>query len=273
MSTPANSSLSDAIDKAEKDTPLGDSDAKTVDTPEAKSEKESQEDKEDTAKAGDFTAEELANAKQLYKALNNSETAPQVIRFLADQIGYKGTPAEKIPEKVAEAKDDIMGVLKESLGPQFDFLAEKFAPAIAKIVDNKFEEHVKDIRARLDSSEEEKLAVESDMAMKNLAKDYFNKDELPDDIINEMNKLMDRVSPSANMTATDYVNDIFYSVAGRRGLKKGDFSIQDKVKRNRLDASSRLASDGGSPEKGVVSIKMNLRDAVEKAAEELGKLQ
>lgn len=228
---------------------------------------EKTEEKQEVVADG-LTEVEQEQARQLFLALKNPEQAATVVAFLAQQAGYTKVETK---QEAAEVKDDIVSVLKEKLGPDLDYLAEKLGPAIDKLVDDKLKANTADLRQKFEETEKEKLSGQVDVVMKELAKSQFSKDELPEDIVSEMNRLMDKIDPKADMTPKEYIEFLYYSVAGRKGIRAVDTAKDDKIKKNRTDASSRLASEGAKqPISGNDAAKFTtLHQAIAAAVEEV----
>jgi len=229
--------------------------------PEKEPEKKSDED--------EMSQEDRLQAKQLYLALKDPEKAGEIIKFLAEKSGYQRIETK---QEVKEAKDEVTESLKKSLGPDFDFLADKLAPAIKEILEAKLTEHNKDIRTNFEKLEEEKLKGQANLKMNSLAKEFFAADTLPDDILTDMTKAMDRMNPSKDMTVEEYVEEVFYSVIGRKGITKSTKTKEDKIKRNVNDVPSRIASSGiREPETPESHKKMTLKESIAAAEAELTK--
>jgi len=224
---------------------------------------------DEQAKPGlELSAVEEEQAKQLFYALKDPKERETIIDFLATKAGYKKIDT---PAKAEETKETIVDTLKKALGPELDYLADKLGPAIDRLVDEKLKTNTADIRANLERNEEEKLQSEAARTMQHIAKDVFKADEIPDNILHEMNVLMDKLPPSKDMSVTDYIENIYYSVAGRLGVKVVDKIQEDRRSRNRIDAPSRLASEGGkSGSEGHAPAKtMGITEAIKLAEEQL----
>lgn len=266
-------SLSGAIDKAiethkpDKTKVEDKSDDKTED---------GEEKKEDDKSFG-LSEQEQEQARQLFAALKDPDKAPAVIEYIASQNGYARKIAEAETKKeITEVKKDLTSLLTEALdsdGAGLGALAKLIAPVIDKFVDEKLKENTDDIRKTLAKEEEGKLTTAAAVKQKALAQDFFKKDEIPDEVLNDMNKMMDRVSPSKDMSVEEYIETIFYAVAGKRGLTKGTVINQQKIEKNRNDAPSRLASGSShSPVQGENGTKkMSLQQSIEAAMEAAAK--
>ena len=97
-------------------------------------------------------------------------------------------------------------------------------------------------------AEREKLAHQSNNKLNQLAEGFFGTGEqVPDNVIAEMSKYMDRVEPNAKLTVGEYVEDAFYHAVGKLGLTRESKSKQQRTEKNRSDASSRLSSSSRAP--------------------------
>jgi hypothetical protein len=216
---------------------------------------------------------EIANALQLFDALNDPNRAGAVIKYLADQAGItKGgdnQPATKAEARQAE--QTIIDVLKENLGEEFGFLADKLGPAIEKIVNKSLEQSQADIRSQLQAAEQEKLQGQSVNAINKLSNDFFGADKgMPEEVANLMSSLMDKMPPTPDMDIKEYTDLIFHTAVGKLGLTKAKAPVAAaRVQQNRNDAASRLASERtvpGQPEvdkNKVMSRKEAIRAALD----------
>ncbi len=259
-------SLTETIDKAvEKHTP---------DTEEGTKVKAKEEKKEEKKEDYGLTALEEEQARQLFAALKDDSKAPVVLEHFAKMAGYTKKELETATKKEAEEiKDDIQSVLRESLGPELEALADRLAPALDKLIDKKLKDNTKDIRDSLAANEAKKLEDVALFTKKQLAQDYFKNDDIPEDIMSDMSKMMDKIDPRAGTSVGEYIETIFHAVISKRGITKATAGTKEKIEKNRNDAPSRLASEGrGSPTEGVAPAKkMSLDAAIQAAAETVGK--
>lgn len=218
---------------------------------------------------------ELAQAQQLYLALKDPEQAPAVIEYIAKQAGYSKIETVKQAE---EAKDAVLEALQESLGPDFEFLTPKLSKAINKILETKLSEHTQDIRENIAQERESKIRGETTTAYTTLSQKYFGKDEMPQNVMAEMSKLMETYKPATGMTVSDYLKDMLHTAASRldfdlRNVKKNQQN-ETRVAKNRTDAVGRLASERGAiTESHVVGTpqnkKLSINEAIKRAEEEV----
>lgn len=224
------------------------------------------ETKEESAKAADdeLSDEELAHAKNLFLLLKNPASSKQVVEILAKQAGLVGDETKQEQKEVAKTLTDL---LKEELGEEYAFMADKLAPAIEKAVKVKVDEHTKEIRERFEADSTAKVEAEVNTGLENLAKDHDDAEDFYEDIY----KLMDTHPPDAKATAREYFEDLYWIAKGRKSSESVKAKIQDKVAKNRADASSRLASGGkGTTVKGeTMPSKMSLDESIRAAMESI----
>ena len=250
----------------------------TKETVEEKKDDSKTETQEEKTARETADAELVAQGKELIQALKDPVRAPIVIEFLAKQAGY--TKAEvkvagTTEVKAEELHEDIISFLKESLGPEFEFLADKIGKGLEKYLDKTIEKSQTDIRAEFQRQEQEKLQNQSASVLTKLTEGFFGTGaELPDNVTNEMSKYMDRVQPSADTSVKDYIEDAFNASVMKLGLSKTDKAKQERTNKNRTDASSRLASDRVPAEEVLKqdnSKPLNRRDAIAAAVAALEK--
>ena len=265
--------LNAAIEKAATDA------AATVDTEikvEDKKVETKGEDKKEEDKKEDLTAEQLEFSKTLFKALNNPDVAiqKQTIQILAKAAGLDLKEIETKKE-VVEAKESLIDLLKADLG-EYDFLADKLGPVLEKVIKKFVDEGTKEIKESQRLDKEERFKVATNTAIDTAFASFTNSLEVKDEVV----KLMDQIKPTAAMSAENYFKSLIVLAASNKNItlkssseKDKDKETKDKIKSNRDDAASRLASERSSEVKvGVkTSQRMGLNRAVEQAAEDAAK--
>lgn len=268
--------------------------AATLEIPKEDKEEKQVEDKKEEPKkekaatsSEETDAVETEQARQLYAALKDPSRRDGIIKYIAEQGGYVPkeslTPKEQ-KEEVKESKDEILDALKESLGSEFSFLAEKLGPAIGKILTRELAKSQADIRASIQEAESEKLEGQSNRALGKLTNDFFGEGaDLPDNVTKGMSSFMEKFPPTPDLSISEYLDHAFYTTIGRLGLTKSGKSgsvkdkeaAADKIKRNGADASSRLASERSTSNTGRVvedtSKIMTRKQAIEAAMEAVSK--
>jgi hypothetical protein len=258
--------LGSAIEDAVKNTPAP-APAEEISAPAEEKAPEAKEPEPDTSLG--LSEVEQVQAKQLFAALKDPGQAPAILKYLAEQAGYI-----RDNKAAAVVKDDIMSVLEENLGPEFEIISKRLGPALDKIISKKVAESQADIRSTIKESEEAKLAADAGTVMSSLAKRYFDADAIPDKVQSAMQKQMEKMNPTEGMSVEDYITDVFSVVAFKEGITPKTIDKSARIERNRTDAPSRLASArAAAPKEGdvVQNEKMSLRDSIEKAVEALGK--
>lgn len=248
---------------------------KTQEAPPVVEDKKEEEKKEEEKPAvnTELTDEDKVLQQQgldLIKALKDPQQAPIIARFLAEQTGVLKQDTTTTKTETKEAADAVLEALKESLGPEFQYLAEKIAPGMKKAFSQIVEQNNADIREEFHRQEEEKLALQSKTALDSLTEDFFGKGEdLPKNVEQEMSKLMDKYQPSPDSTVKEYVNDIFKLAVSNLNLSKSDKAREAKTNKNRNDAASRLASERAPAESNIQqnTSKMDRRTAIRLAVE------
>ena len=215
---------------------------------------------------------DAANGKVLIQALRDPEKAAFVIDALARQAGYSKIESK---QEVKEAKDDINAILEKHLGDEFKFLAPKLGPAIKEALENikTSNADVTDLRQRVERQELQEIRSETERAHTTIAREYFNADDMPDNVVAAMDKAMDTFQPSADMTPEQYYRKIFYMVVGELGITKKSPRGQAVSERNRSDSAVRQLT---SQDRGIVpdtkrgnAKPMSLKDSVRAAIQQV----
>lgn len=236
------------------------------------------EDKKEDDKKEELNEEQLKQAVTLFKALSNPD--PKVQRASLDLlVKMAGLELKEIETKkeATEAKETLVDLLKAGLG-EYDFLAERIAPALEKSLKKLVDENTKDIREEVRLSREEKVKNAVDTGIEAAFGRYENAKDLAKDV----NTLMDENPKSDKISWEKYFNNLIVIAAGEKGLvlkAKGSAKTEEKDKekesRNRNDAHSRLASERTSEVKeGVKSSQRKgldhaVRDAIEQSLKKM----
>jgi hypothetical protein len=220
-----------------------------------------------------LTKEQQLEGRQLIAALRDPAKAPIVIKFLAEQGGY--TKPETKKEAVETAKS-MVDDLKEALGPELAYLAEKMGPVFEKRLKAEVDAARGETSGLVRKLELESLEKQADAAQTVLAKEYFVEGAIPEKLAKEMSKVMDIFEATEKQTMHDYLEDVMFLAARRTGIALNKISKQAKIEKNRSDVPGRLASNGlGSPKPGETTVhpsrQMSLTDAIAKAMETTNK--
>jgi hypothetical protein len=231
---------------------------------------------------------EVENAIKLYKALNDPEQGPKVLRMLAKEAGVleEAKEAATTKEKKAVAKS-IREVVNEKLGSEYKFLADK----IGDLMEELLPEITKPLQERIDAKDRADLSKEIDTALNNCFNQY---EKVPDVVQRRFNELIDEMPPVPGKTepakyfnrlmkiAADETNTELKLVSAKTSVSKQTKdaensltkTIKERVERNKRDVTSTLASKGAEAEvdetsKDVSRQPKSRREAIERAAKEV----
>lgn len=217
-----------------------------------------------------LTPDQQKEAKRLFAGLGDPNKSKAIVKLLAEAQGYS------LPETRTEVKETAKGMvedMKEALGPELGYLADKMGPVFEKYLKSAVDEAKTEAKSSVDAITYKESIVESDLAISTLAKEYFADGKLPAKLEAEMAKLADSYKSDGSLGMKDYLEELLV-LAGRRTkttLTKIDPSRQKKIDRNRNDAPSRLASETrtqpaqGEPRAVHPRTQMTLEDAVRSA--------
>lgn len=219
-------------------------------------EEETDEENEDEeTEEDDLSAEQLLEARKLYKSLSNPSQARHLVAGFAEQLGLNLATATK--REVKEAKVSLTDSLKEALG-DFGFLADKIGPVIDKALAEQKEE-AEAIGQRLEYAT---IKKESDLALGRLAKDTKGESRKFE---SKMVQLMDRFKPAPNQSTEDYIREAYEIVTRGKVKNQVTSAISDKIRKNSKDVPSRLPSSGthsATEVKNVPDKKLGTKGAV-----------
>lgn len=240
----------------------------------AKLSTESSETTTESSEVDEFglTKQQQIEARQLLAALRDPAKAPTVIDFLARQGGYE-KPETK--SEAVQVKKGMVADLKEALGPELEYLADKMGPIIEKALKDQVEESQKSIKSRLDAAEVAKNEELADQAQDSLGKEYFGADgAIPDKLLGKMNELMDEIPVRPNQSMKSYLERLLIVAAAETSttLTKKTAAQSARLTRNRNDAPARLASEARvTPKVGETAVhpktQMSLLDSIQAAIE------
>lgn len=251
----ADTSLETIIENASTELE-GAEETKTETTEETKEETKAEEKKE--TKVADTTEQEMALS--LFRALKDPNKAADVIRVMAKEAGLLETKEEK-----KEAVKTIEEVIKEGLGEEYEFLAEKLGPIIKASV----EIATKDVREAQAKSDQDREAARIDTAINSVMGKYADSEKLQDDVL----KLMDEILPSPDQKVEVYIERLLKVAAAERGTPLKLKTAGEKIAQTRQNAAARLAAEGGKSESAVTPAAkaMDINQAVEAALAALSK--
>jgi hypothetical protein len=221
-----------------------------------------------------LTKQQQTEARQLLAALRDPSKAPTVIEFLARQGGYEKPETKK---EATQVKKGMVTDLKEALGPELEYLADKMGPVFQKYLDEQVEAAKGELKGRLDQGDLEKNEQLADQAQEALGREYFD-GTIPDKLTSKINLLIDEIPVRPGQTMKAYLERLLVVAAAEEGvsLTKKTLDQVKKIAKNRIDAPARLASAAGSsPKVGEAAVhpnrQMSLLESVQSAIEQAGK--
>lgn len=180
------------------------------------------------------TEEEISDreAKYLYQLLKDPKTSREVIKELANNIGLLDKDVPKTQTGEARERKKVQDLLKEGLGTEYGFLADKLGPAIEKIIDQEREERLEESA----SVERNRVIKESNDALTRLNKETNGHSKK---VEAQMQKLASDFAPGPHVTPYNYVK-MLYKLATGKNPTSSNASIADKINRNASDATTRI---------------------------------
>ena len=227
-------------------------------------ESEEEESEETEGEESDSEAEEpeeddSAAAIQLYKALTNPKTSRGVLAALAEEAGLSIASKETTR---AEAIQSATEVLRESLGKDYAFLADRLGPAIDKLLKNGTSD------PKVERLERELAEIKQGTVMREInsaLSDLYEKHPDAKDVEKQMLRLMDEVLPGPNTTGKAYIKHIYNLASEQSRLKSATKKTIDKMKANANDATRRASLEANATRVKSGSALPNLKEAVRAA--------
>jgi hypothetical protein len=227
-----------------------------------------------------LTKNQQLEARQLFAALQDPTKSKVVIDFLAQNAGYTKPPEGKT--EIKEAAKGMVEELKEALGPELAYLAEKMGPVFEKHLKTKTEESVKPLRDKLDENDLTTLRNEGDRVQGVLATKFFGEKALPDNVVTKMTEVMNSYNATAGQSMEDYLENVLFIATGKLGiqLKAGtpqQRPTQEKIDKSRSNAPANLAGKP-NPALGERSLHpsrqqaLSLDDSIHQALEQTKEL-
>jgi hypothetical protein len=182
---------------------------------------------------------ETEKALNVYKMLNDPNTAPAVIKMLAEQIGLVG---EKVEKKEAPQAPSPADILTQALGEEYAFLAPKLAAgldAYTKAVITPLEQRI----------QQNSIAAEYDKAVNKLNSDTKGEFAKMD---SQISALMDEIKPAPGVSVEKYLNNLYLIAKNSSPASTPAPQVQKVVERMTQNAQERLPSPSAATENRVV---------------------
>jgi len=203
---------------------------------------------------------ELDNALKLFRALNDPETGPSIIKVMAEKAGISSDSTKKEVKAVTKTINDVV---MEKLGPDFSVLGGKLSEILETVVPAIVAQVAKPIQERTLANEQAIAKKELGIA---LDASFSKYDEVPEKVQRKVSALIDEMPPKPGSDPETYFDRIVKIAADELDIKltkskskekeESPEKKQEKIVRNKRDAFSRLASEGTAEVKeGIVAPK------------------
>lgn len=257
----------------EKDTPISKNDAidKAIEDLNAKDEPDEdiaeQEEKDEEEDDDELTEDEQKNARKMYLVLKHPEQGKILIEAMAKEAGIIPGATKEEQKQVAKS---IAEIIAEEMGDEYKFLSGKLTNVITKAVSALVDEKTKDIRDSQTATAKASFEAEFDRSINNVVAAYK---EAPT-LLEDMYKLMDQIQPGKGITQESYFKTLLYRAAADKDIQltkvkaTNSDKTNEKINRNRADASSRLASEDkrtATKVEGAKSKPMTLQESLDAA--------
>lgn len=180
--------------------------------------------------------EEINKALNVYKALNDPNAGPQLVKMLAEQLGI--TQKEVKQELKQPGAIDF---LKGALGPDYEFLAPKLATGIEGYIQsvlNPLQENIQRNRAEFEYN----TAIST---LQDQTKGDFQKHQ--DGIL----KLMDVVKPAPGVSTRQYLETLYKMAKAEKPVPPASVATK-VVERMTKNAQENLPSPSAATENRIV---------------------
>jgi len=237
-----------------------------IETPAGEGEETPQDDEGSEGSEGEEESpEDLAEAKRIYKLLQNPTTAKSLVRELARAEGLlEAEPPTK--QEIREAKASIKDILKEKLGDKYEFLIPSLSDALETILAGERETHQQSVQQiQIDATKRETADVLAKLARE--TKGESRKLE------SKMLELMNEFQIGPGVSIEKYLRGLYAQASSARTATSARNQQNDKIRRNANDAPSRLQtssgaennSRGGSPAGADPNKRLTVKEAVQLA--------
>ena len=185
----------------------------------------------------DLDEQQLKEARNLYKTLRSGND--QARGLIADLANRMGLPLAQVTTKteIKEVKKAITDRLKEALGTELGFLAEKIGPVLEQAIAEE-RQGVAEIQNTL---EVQQLTRESETTLNKLAKETNG---LSRKYEAKMVQLMDRFPASTDISTEEYIRGIAQIAMGDKLVQRATNKAVQTMVRNSKNAPERLATKG-----------------------------
>lgn len=219
---------------------------------ESEGEEEGDSDEEDEEE--DETPEqdpvEVAQALEIFKALNNKESAPAMMAFLNAKLAQNGlapVTAREIKETIS-----VKDILKKGFGEEYAFLEEKMSPALEEainsVVEAKIGSSLTELREANQNLQREiastKISAALDPIIEEMGAEEFDK------IAADLSATMNRYPNNSNLPLKVYIRDMIKMVDNqkkapartekeRKNIREAKRTLPNGVEKSKVKIGSR----------------------------------
>lgn len=179
---------------------------------------------------------QLASYRDLIASLESDPDA--TIEALAKQAGFEVTKAQATTTKEADAVETIKTVLSESLGPEYEDLAERLAPALTKAVKAEAERAIAPIRSTQEQQLEASMLREANAEMERFGKSHPDWKTYED----EMNRLGNLLQPKPGMDPQAFLDLLYLAAKKDQAIADATGKALTKMQRT---AEATVQAGGG----------------------------
>jgi len=209
--------------------------------------------------APEQTKDEIAEAAQalnLFKLLKNPTSAKAIIRTLAEEHGIVLTGKET-PKQETQKVRSIKGLVKEKLGDEYAFIADKLGDVFEEALATERES----LNEKFNEINAKSAEKEAEAAFEWLQNEHEDANNYEQVIVT----LMEEVPPG-NMSAKKYLETLYIIAKGREGKAASSKKLAQKITRNSTDPDVKLSGKTRSSDVPVKSTKgMSIDDALSEA--------
>ena len=173
-----------------------------------------------------LTKEDLKEAKLLYAKLKDPNQRQEVVDFIATQSGYTKAQVREIKEAITETiaekpkVKDFSTILKEKLGPEFDYLSERLSGALEEIIDSKTKSIKEDVVRTNEAQLVQAFQSELSDTVDEISTKTYEGKGIPENVAIAMSKVMDELPCPPTMQPKNYMKLVHDTAVGRVGLTK-----------------------------------------------------
>jgi hypothetical protein len=186
--------------------------------------------------------EDAQRAMQFWQALQNPETQPHVIEFLAKQAGYSLQKAQTEAAPQETAPTSVGEILAQHLGEEYAFLAPKLGSALEQALNavvGPLREEI--VRSRVTSEFDRATA-----ALNERTKGEFKTHE------KEIVGLMQRIKPAEGVPLQDYLDDLYHLAKAKKAPSSSTETAKKVVQRIQKNAQEALPSPSAATDARVL---------------------